>query len=35
MRASCLNLVLKTGKAEEPQDCILVGLTSNHAGWDS
>jgi len=32
--AGCLNLVLKTGKAEEPREYIPVGLTSNHAGWD-
>ena len=35
VRAGCLNLVLKTGKAEEPREYIPVGLTSNHAGWDS
>ena len=35
VQADCLNLVLKTGKAEEPREDIPVGLTSNHAGWDS
>ena len=35
VRAGCLNLVLKTGKAEEPREYIPVGLTSNHAGLDS
>ena len=35
VRAGCLNLVLKTGKVEEPREYIPVGLTSNHAGWDS
>ena len=35
VRADCLNLVLKTGKAEEPREYISVGLTSNNAGWDS
>ena len=35
VRARCLNLVLKTGKSEKPQEYIPVGLTSNHAGWDS
>ena len=35
VRVGCLNLVLKTGKAEEPREYIPVGLTSNHAGWDS
>jgi len=35
VRARCLNLVLKTGKSEKPREYILVGLTSNHAGWDS
>jgi len=33
--AGCLNLVLKTGKSEKPLEYIPVGLTSNHAGWDS
>jgi len=33
--AGCLNRVLKTGKAEKPREYIPVGLTSNHAGWDS
>jgi len=35
VRAGCLNLVQKTGKAEEPREYIPVGLTSNHAQWDS
>ena len=35
VRAGCLNLVLKTGKSERPREYISVGLTSNHAGWDS
>jgi len=35
VQAGCLNLVLKTGKTERPHEYILVGLTSNHAGWDS
>ena len=35
VRAGCLNLVQKTGHAEEPQGYILTGLTSNHAQWDS
>jgi len=35
MRAGCLNLVLKTGKMERPREYIPVGLSSNHAGWDS
>jgi len=35
VRAGCLNLVQKTGKAEEPREYIPVGLASNHAGWDS
>ena len=34
-RASCLNLVQKTGQAEEPREYILIRLTSNHAQWDS
>jgi len=33
--AGCLNLVLKTGKSERPREYIPVGLTSNHARWDS
>jgi len=33
--AGCLNLVLKTGKAEKPREYVPVGLTSNHTGWDS
>jgi len=35
VRAGCLNLVLKTGKVEKPWEYDPVGLTSNHAGWDS
>jgi len=35
VRAGYLNLVLKTGKSEKPREYIPVGLTSNHAGWDS
>ena len=35
VRAGCLNLVLKTGKSERPREYIPVGLTSNHARWDS
>ena len=35
VRAGCLNLVQKTGKAEEPRAYIPVGLTSNHTQWDS
>ena len=35
MRAGCLNLVQKTGQAEEPREYIPIGLTSNHAQWDS
>jgi hypothetical protein len=35
IRAGCLNLVLKTGKTERPREYIPVGLSSNHAGWDS
>ena len=35
MRARCLNLVLKTGKTERPREYIPVGLSTNHAGWDS
>jgi len=35
VRAGCLNLVLKTGKTERPWEYISVGLSSNHAGWDS
>ena len=35
VRAGCLNLVQKTGQAEEPQEYIPIGLTSNHAQWDS
>jgi len=32
VRAGCLNLVLKTGKSENPREYIPVGLSSNHAG---
>jgi len=35
VRAGCLNLLLKTGKSQKPREYIPVGLTSNHAGWDS
>jgi len=35
VRAACLNLVQKTGHAEEPREYIPIGLTSNHAKWDS
>jgi hypothetical protein len=35
VRAGCLNLVLKTKKTERPREYIPVGLSSNHAGWDS
>jgi len=35
VQAGCLNLVLKTKKTERPREYILVGLSSNHAGWDS
>ena len=35
VRSGCLNLVLKTGKAEKPREYTPVGLTSNHTGWDS
>ena len=35
VRAGCLNLVLKTSKSEKSREYITVGLTSNHAGWDS
>jgi len=35
VQAGCLNLVQKTIKAEEPREHISVGLTSNHAGWDT
>jgi hypothetical protein len=27
--------VLKTGKTERPREYIPVGLSTNHAGWDS
>jgi len=35
VRAWCLNLVLKTGKTERRREYIPVGLSTNHAGWDS
>jgi len=35
MRAGCLNLVQKTDQAEEPREYLPIGLTSNHAQWDS
>ena len=35
VRTGCLNLVQKTGHAEEPREYIPTGLTSNHAQWDS
>ena len=35
VRAGCLNLVQKTGQAKEPREYIPIGLTSNHAQWDS
>jgi len=35
VQTGCLNLVLKTGKSEKPREYIPVGLSSNHAGWDS
>jgi len=35
VRAGCLNLVLKTEKTERPREYIPVGLSTNHAGWDS
>ena len=35
MRAGCLNLVQKTGQAEEPREYIPIRLTSNHTQWDS
>jgi len=35
VRAGCLNLVLKMKKTERPWEYIPVGLSSNHAGWDS
>ena len=35
MQAGCLNLVQKTGHAEEPREYIPIGLMSNHAPWDS
>jgi hypothetical protein len=35
VRAGCLNLVQKTEHANEPQEYILTGLTSNYAQWES
>jgi len=35
VRVGCLNLVLKTGKTARPREYIPVGLSTNHAGWDS
>ena len=35
VRASCLNLVQKMWQPEEPREYIPIGLTSNHAQWDS
>ena len=35
VRADCLNLMQKTGQAKEPREYIPIGLTSNHAQWDS
>jgi len=35
VQAGCLNLVLKTGKMERPREYIPVGLSLNHARWDS
>ena len=35
VRAGCLNLVQKTGKTDRPREYIPVGLSTNHAGWDS
>ena len=35
MRAGCPNLVQKTGKTDRPREYIPVGLSTNHAGWDS
>jgi len=35
VRAGCLNLVLKTGKTASPREYIPVGLSMNHAVWDS
>ena len=35
VRAGCFNLVLKAGKAEKPCEYIPMGLSLNHAGWDS
>ena len=35
MRAGCLNLVQKTGHADEPRESILTRLTLNHAQWNS
>jgi len=35
VRAGCLNLVQKTGKTDRLREYIPVGLSTNHAGWDS
>ena len=35
IRAGCLNLVQKMGHSEEPREYIPIGLTFNHAQWDS
>ena len=35
MQADYLNLVQKTGQAEEPREYIPIGLTPNHTQWDS
>jgi hypothetical protein len=31
----CLNLVQKTGHADEPREYILTRMTLNHTQWDS
>jgi hypothetical protein len=35
VRAGCINIVQKTGHADEPREYILTGLMSNHTQWDS
>jgi len=35
IQVGCLNLVLKSGRSEEPHEYIPTGLMSNHAQWDS
>jgi len=35
VQAGCLNLVQKTGQADETREYIPIGLTSSHAHWDS